>query len=238
MNEDENIDAKGEENSSESSPEEETGEESSQSDEGDQNSDANKEIPFHEHPRWKEREAAWEKRFSDQEVAFNKRLEEIGTVATHKEMKSDEIPEWFGGDAKQWKAFQDHFQNNLKAVEDRAYERIKNEKETQDKAIADANNWFEESHKTLESENGLTIDRNQLLETALKYELIDTKGRWNYRAALEIMKSSGLVSKDANLKDRKDFAKATVRGSNKGENTDKSIVTSDDFATGKKERPW
>lgn len=222
----------------ESSPENKS-KEQTQSDEGDQNSDENKDVPFHQHPRWKQREEEWNKKMEERDRQWEERFSTLKSELTPPKPKDEsvKIPEWFGGDENQWRAYQADQAKIIADAEERAFQRLQSTTSKESEAVKAANDWFEQSVKGIETETGETVDRNALLETVLKHELIDSKGRWNYRAGFEILRAqSGTTkAKDSNLKDRKKLANATTDGDKGGEGTKFAGKTSEDF---QKERPW
>jgi len=80
-------------------------------------------------------------------------------------------------------------------------------------------------------------DAEKLLKTVLDNQLIDTKGRWNYRAGWKILTGQTAAPKPKPTgSDKKDLADATAKGSaGGGDPKPKPYMTSADF---KKDRPW
>jgi hypothetical protein len=212
-----------------------------QPDEG-KNSDAEKssDAGFADHPRWKEREDNWKERFNKQEERHAKEIqdalqplkEEIDEIKKPKRTDNPEIPNWFGGDEQQWKSFQQDREQIAKTAEENAVKRIKAEKDAEQKRIDDATAYFNEQADLLEQEAGEKIDRNKLLKTVLDLDLVDSKGRWNYKAAYGIMKSPEKISDKG---ERKKLADASA-SDNKSDTKPPSYSTSADFKGSG--RPW
>jgi len=202
--------------------------------------DPDKDKPFHQHPRWKERETEWDKRFNEQEMRhqddLKKMREEFGT-AKKDNAGEVKIPSWFGGNQEQWDAYRADRDAEIKTAEERAYERVNSAKSAEQKAIDDATEYMQgevtsiESDKTL-NPDGKKIDPNKLLKIVMDNDLIDSKGRWNYRAGFKIMKQASTSSPKTG--DKKFIAGATTSES-KGESKPTAFKTSNDF---KKNRPW
>ena len=236
------FDEETENDNSESSPDGTNDEEDTQSADGDgennQQDNADDKLPFHEHPRWKQREDEWNKRFNDQEQRHQDDLkairEEFG-AAKKANAENTEIPSWFGGTQEQWDQYRDWNEHQLQAAEDRAIKRLGSSKEAEDKAVQEATDYMKseiagiESDKTL-NPSGDKIDPNKLLKIVMDNDLIDSKGRWNYRAGWKIMQQS----KGSTIPDKKKIAGA-VGSDNKGESKPAAFKTSADF---KKNRPW
>jgi hypothetical protein len=141
-----------------------------------------KEVPFHEDPKIQE--------YIQRQV--DKRLEE-GTSKLEESLTTKfapkaqtTVPDWFGGDELAWQKYQAHEDARIKEAEDRAIQRIKSEQESEAKRITEANQWLDTNVSELEAA-GTKVDRNKLMKTALDYQLIDTQGRWNYKAAAAIL---------------------------------------------------
>lgn len=192
--------------------------------------DAKPNPDFHNDPAVQE---YLDRQWSNREAKLREEFDAKYGKKPDQDPSADEIPGWFGGDAKQWKDYQAHLANTAKDTEERAYQKFKSERDAVDKAQKDANEWFESEIKAIETSAKTTIDRNKLLELVVKHELVDSKGRWNYKAAYEILK--GATSTQDPNKDRKKLADSTTQDGGGGEPESKTYKTSEDF---RKERPW
>lgn len=246
-NHDNGSDKENENSSSSSEGQENKGADSGSSTD-DQNKDVKKDTKeedggFLDHPRWKQREEDWKKRFNDQESRHQTDLkairEEFGT-ARKDNAGETKIPSWFGGDQEQWDAYRTDRDTEIKAAEERAIERIKGEKTAEDKAVKDATDFMQSEISAIESDkdlnpDGSKVDPNKLLKFVLDNDLVDSKGRWNYRAGFRIMKANGGTGASNNTGDRKKIAGATTSES-KAESKPQAFKTSADFKGNK--RPW
>lgn len=212
---------------------------SDQQDKKGDDTDENK--PFHEHPRWKQRETEWEKRFNEQETRHQDDLkairEEFGN-ARKDNAEQVKIPSWFGGTQEQWDAYRADRDADIKTAEDRAYERLNSEKSVQEKAVAEATTYMQNEVSAIENDKtlnptGAKIDPNKLLKIVIDNDLVDSKGKWNYRAGFRMMQASGntSISKPG---ERKTVAGAT-NSESKAESKPTPYKTTSDF---KKNRPW
>lgn len=241
------ADKENENSSSSSEGEENKGDQSGSSTE-DQNKDVDKgtdekDAGFLDHPRWKQREEDWKKRFNDQEARHQTDIasirEEFGG-ARKENAEQTKIPLWFGGDQEQWDAYRADRDAEIKAAEDRAIERVKGEKSAEDKAVKEATDYMQAEITAIESDteinpDGSKVDPNKLLKFVLDNDLVDSKGRWNYRAGFRMMKANGNTTPQNNNKDRKEIAGATTSES-KAESKPKNYMTGADFKGGN--RPW
>lgn len=203
--------------------------------------DPHKDVPFHDHPRWKQREEEWQNRFNTQEKRHQddiKSVREEFVSARKDNRENDQIPAWFGGSQEQWNAYRTDRDSELKLAEERAYERVNAAKTAETKAIEQATAYmqsevaFIENDKTINSQ-GMKIDPNKLLKIVMDNDLVDSQGRWNYRAGWRMLQSQGNPSA-SKPGDRKTIAGATTSDS-KGETKPQPFKTTADF---KKNRPW
>lgn len=223
-----------------------------QSAEGE-NAQTEKDLPFHEHPRWKQREEEWNTRFNSQEVRHADELKQA-LEAIRLEFKSDrqanadntKIPAWFGGDQSQWDAYRADRDAELQAAEARAeakaYERITRESTNQSTAIEQATQYMRSEIEAIENDktlnpNGVKIDPELLLKVVLENELVDSKQRWNYRAGFKLMQSmqpAPATPPKVDTQEKKKLAGA-LGSDSKGETKEQAFKTTKDFKTN---RPW
>lgn len=211
----------------------------SSEDGGEKKPDAKKNVPFDQHPAWQEREKKWDSRFNDQESRhqedMRKMREEFGS-SRKDDTKSSTIPAWFGGDQDQWEAYQADEKAKEARLEEAAYQRMVKGKEAETKAVEEATTFMKTELASLEADQtinptGAKIDPNKLLKFVLDNDLVDSKGRWNYRAGFKLMQG-GETKKPAG--DRKQIAGAST-SEGKSETKPAAFKTSADF---KKNRPW
>lgn len=248
------VEDKENDNSSDSSTGKETNTDQTQSQEGDQNSGANKDDSaddnFADHPRWKSREANWSKRFNEQEKRHVDELAKIreeldGKIQSiSKTVEKDtpiKVPSWFGGDEQQWSEFQQWNNELVGKAKSEALNEIKSKSEAEQKAIDEATTYFQEQVQLLETDQSINpqgekVDRNKLLKFVLDNDLVDSKGRWNYRAGYLLIKGNIDRVKVDDNNEKKKIANATT-SDNRGETKPSAFMTSADF---KKPgaRPW
>lgn len=228
--------------------------EKTQSDEGDKSTQTKDEdIPFHKHPRWTERESEWNTRFNDQEKRHQDDLKAIREEFGEKRQQNADatkIPSWFGGTKEQWDAYRADRDEELKLAGERAIagleKKTQSASEAEKKAVADATDFMKSEMEAIEGDktlnpSGVKVDAEKLLKVVLENELIDTHGRWNYRAGFRILTGQTTVAtattvKKSNTTDRKEVAAATTDGGKGGDDKSKpSIATSETF---KRDRPW
>lgn len=206
---------------------------------------------FADHPRWKEREEDWTKRFNEQEIRHQNELkalrEEFGSkkespAAPAAAEGETEIPEWFNGDAEQFKKFQEwNMSLHHQALASEREQQIKAQKEEQERVSA-ANAWLSDQVAALEADKDLNpdgekVDVNKLLKFTMDNKLVDTDGRWNYRVGYMLLKAqSSKGNNQEGMTERKKLAAATTdRG--RSEPKPSQVATSSDFKDMSK-RPW
>lgn len=240
-------------NSSDSSSEEtninQTGSSDQNKDSDESKNGDDKSTNFADHPRWKEREDDWKNRFNDQEKRHSEELaklrEELSSkldgLNKSKPNENAEVPPWFGGDETQWQEFQKWNESLVSKAKSEALKEFETKSTSEQKAIDEATNYFQEEIAKLESDktlnpNGEKVDKNKLLKFVLDNDLVDSKGRWNYRAGYQIMKSVSSQSKNNAVDEKKKLAGATT-SDNKAEQKSAPFATSADFSK-PSNRPW
>lgn len=215
-----------------------------QSTDGD-NSQSHDTTPFDQHPRWKERETDWTSRFNEQETRHQKDLEDIRTeFAGRREANATDtqIPEWFGGSQAQWDSYRKDQDTRLQASEQRVIEAIEKKRTTESDAVAEATTFMRTEISAIESDKDLNptgekIDANALFKVVFDNQLLDAKGRWNYRAGMRIMRNTPAAAPAPRPQQqaRKEAGAATASDARGGEPKPKDFTTSEDFKT---DRPW
>lgn len=205
---------------------------------------------FADHPRWKEREYNWKTRFNEQEKRHQDELEALrngsnqqkATPAAPAAADEDvEVPNWFNGDAQEYKEFlswnQEQHRRILAAEREQQEKTQREEKER----IETANKWFEGQVSAIEADKDLNpdgekVDVNKLLKFTMENELVDTQGRWNYKAGYRMMRAQSAKGNQEGIAERKKIASATTdRG--RSEPKPSQFTTSADFRDPTK-RPW
>lgn len=203
-----------------------------------------KNIPFHQHPAWKRREEEWKEKFNDQETRHQNDIASIRSEFSglrKENAENEEIPSWFGGDQAQWNEYRSWNDKQLKAAEERAISRLSESKTAEEKAVKEATEFMKSEIEFLEGDKELNpeskkVDPNKLLKVVMDNDLVDSKGRWNYRAGWRLINGSTQPSSTTkNNAERKTIAGATTAQPQRGETTTKPFKTADDF---RNDRPW
>ena len=246
------VDDKENDNSAASSAGEQTDTTQTPTDGGEQKPDEKKDGSenFADHPRWQQRENDWKTRFNQQE---ERHIQEIQGLRTEFEQKygqkpqanqaatTDEIPPWFGSDDQEaWQQFKAWNESLITKAQEGAVQHLTQKQADEQKQITDATNYFHAQVAALEADkelnpNGEKVDRNKLMKFVLDYKLVDTDGKWNWKAGYLAMRGQP-QPKAKNNNDRKALAGATTSESRPEPKADE-VMGSDDF---KKPgaRPW
>lgn len=228
--------------------------------EDDGSGDQNK--PFHEHPRWKEREEQWDQRFNDQETRhtkaiedltaeFNKKLTEVTGGKSGDEKNSEsaptEVPAWFGGDQESWNKFvawnKQQLQQVAEMAQTGALKHISEQSEQRQKAIEQATAHINsevariQADKTL-NPSGKPIDKNRLYKTVLDNKLVDTNGQWNYEAGVKIMLAEDSAKKSGAGSDKKKAFAANLGSDKSASSVDTNKATTSEHFADPTNRPW
>lgn len=193
-------------------------------------------VPFHEDPQVQEYlNRQWEQKEKNLRESLAKDFE--NRFAPKKGEGEDSIPEWFGGDLKQWHAYQEYNRQMVEQAKQGAVETYQKQVQEQQGRVQEANDWFAYSISNIEGITGKKVDGNALLKYTLENngndnKFVDKFGRWDYFKAFKEMAAA---SQGTNLGDKKKLADGTMQDGGKPENEPKIFKTSQDF---KKERPW
>jgi hypothetical protein len=227
-----------------------------QSPEGESNTGVNKKDDgigddnLADHPRWKEREADWDKRFNEQETRhvgeitklreeFEQRFNSKNQIG--EEGAPTEVPAWFGGDESQWKEFVKWNTTLFNKAKSEALNEIQSKSAEEQKRIDEATNYFTDQVKSIESDKSINpkgekIDRNKLLKFVLDNDLVDSKGRWNYRAGFLLIKAGVAQVNSTSTDEKKRIANASTSDKH-AESKPSPFMTSEDFQK-PGARPW
>ena len=125
-------------------------------------------------------------------------------------------------------------------AEERAYKKLTSVQADEQKRISDATAYFNSQVEAIEADKALNpqgekVDRNKLLKSALDFDLVDSQGRWNYKAAWQFLKNQG-ASTTTSTQDRKNLANATT-SDRRAETKQPGFSSSADFQN-PANRPW
>jgi hypothetical protein len=202
-----------------------------------------KDIPFHQHPRWVEREEAWKNRFNESEARHQEDLRKIReefSTARETNKENTEIPKWFGGNQEQWDEFRKFEDERIKTAQETAVRQIEEKQQQETKLVEEATTFMQSELEVIQADKTLNptgekVDPNKLLRYTLEGNYIDPYGRWNYRRAYRDMMRDEELERLKNPKgNRKNIAGATTSES-RAETRSTSFKTPADF---KKSRPW
>jgi len=198
--------------------------------------------------RWQEREEDWKKRFNDQETRHTNDMkalrEEISKGKETPAPSSDaptEVPAWFGGDEAQWASFQKYNGELMAKAEENIRKTFEKAQDEDQKKVDEATTYLNEQVSSIQDDKtlnpkGVKVDRNKLLKFVLENDLVDSKGRWNYKAGWQMMNAAATSAKPKDKKDLKKLADATTAKGDVEEKSDEA-TSSKDFDDPAK-RPW
>lgn len=212
-----------------------------------------KQKPLNENPRWQEREDDWKKRFDTQEARHQDDLRKIReeVSARKSEPTSTKIPSWFGGNQEQWDAYRADQLNDLKATEQKAYERAKADYEDREKQytesekkqqelVSEATSYMQSELGRIEADATLNpagekIDANKFLKYVLDNKFVDVETqKWDYQRAWHYYQLEQKANAPAPRPAPKSIAGATTSES-RAEGKKTPFKTNADF---KKRKPW
>lgn len=208
--------------------------------------DSKNRKPFHEDPEVQHYiERQIKNTVEAMEAKHKNDLDALRTELAGKrdDTQSAKIPKWFGGNQDQWNEFRGFLDQSLAAREEAIFGKMSESKQQEEKLVQEATEFFQAELKEIQGDKtlnpkGLKVNPEQLLKVVMENELIDSKGRWNYRAGWRILRpelEAAAAGNKNNNQDRKTLAGASVKTDKGGEPQSKSFKTSEDF---KKKRPW
>jgi hypothetical protein len=166
--------------------------------------------PFHEHPRFKEliEENRTLKSSVSELSSFREKAEPL--LSRFNPQEEVNIPSWFGGDETAYKAYLADQAHIVEEATQKAVKEIDERTSKEQQRIKEANEHFENSITDLEAV-GNKVDRNKLLKFVNDNQLVDTEGKWNYKAGYQFMSAMEKAKADpSNLDARKQVAAATT----------------------------
>lgn len=193
------------------------------------NTEVKKEIPFHEHPRWKEREAELQELRAFKESAAPK-LSELEQKL--KPSEKSNIPEWFkelyGENEVAWQKYSEHTQQEREQMTKDILAQQEAKREEAQKEETYWNNWVEEGVKGLQLV-GLEFDRNALLKTMLDNpkEVTNALGNFDFNLGYKLYREKNPINQ-VNSEARKKLADTATKSS-PSEKSSKDFMTSNEL---------
>lgn len=192
-----------------------------------------KDVPFHKHPRWIEREKELEE-VKARETQISQELQELKDARSKPVDTS--IPEWFrelyGENKVAWEKYSVREVEREKEIETRLIERQTQAVQEQQAEAQRWSKWVDDEITKLETE-GNTFDRNKLIKTMLDYRPTDENNNFDFKAGLKIYQALEAQPDPAKAVARKELADKTTTSS-KGEPAKKDYLTAADL----RHRSW
>ncbi len=194
-----------------------------------------KDIPFHQHPRWIERENEL-KELRQRDEERSREMAELKSFKEelYKSNDSIEVPEWFGGGVNTpenkiaWQKYLAHEEQKAIEIEQRLIEKQEQQKIQQETETKYWSKWVDEGiDKLIKEDNFNPSERNELIKTMLKYRPTDEEGNFDFKAGLEIYRTMNKEN-PAHSNARKQLADETTKSS-RGDKKEKDYKTSNDL---------
>jgi hypothetical protein len=195
-------------------------------------------IPFHEHPRWKQREEDWKTRFESQEQENNRRFEELqGKVQSVEQ--SNSVPEidptlipLIGDNPEAHRAWKEMQQKERQQIRQDVAKEMSQKRQDEKDQVDRWNNWVDTEVSRLKTE-GRKFDKNALLKVALDYRPTDDKGNISFDKALTILEATK-PRDSAKAKAKKEVASQVTSKATGGSAEPSKVITQKDV----RNRPW
>lgn len=186
-------------------------------------------LPFHQHPRWIERENELnELRERDEqtsrELAELKAFKETST----KQTEDTTVPEWFselyGDNQVAWSKYNAHEQTRTEEIENRI---IARQREEQTKASQEASHWdkWVDTEVTKLESKGYKFERNELIQTMVEFRPTDADNNFDFEAGYKIYDALREKADSSKSDARKQLADTTTVTSIKGETPKRDYMT-------------
>ena len=177
-------------------------------------------IPFHKHPRWKEKQ----QEIDDLKAKIDSLEQKTSENLQAPQKQEDELPaEWvalYGDDELSRKAFMADQKRTLKLKEEILQEFKKAQEEERRKSEEETSKWekWVDDELTQLKESGEKFEKNKLLKIAFDYKPTDESGNISFPKALEIMRllEGGDTKAQPKKQIQKDIASKTL-SDNRGE---------------------
>lgn len=200
--------------------------------EGD-NTPVEKELPFHQNPRWIERENEL-KTLREKSEIYEKDLAELKQFKEQASQKKSDtkVPEWFstlyGDNLEAWEKYSEHSKNEREEMKREILEAQQQEVVKAQEQEKYWNNWVEGEMVKLET-RGYKFDRNELAQVILKTRPTDSSGNLDFEAGYETyIARKGPAVNPQQSQARKQVADSVTRSS-RGEPTPKDYMTSNEL---------
>lgn len=209
------------ETNQESAEESSTSEDSGSSEESKQDDN----VPFHQHPRWKEVYNKAKK--VDELEAKLAELSATKTTAQQETQTTSAKPKWFtdvyGADNEAaWADYKQSQDALLSQAEARAVERIKAEQRAESESVTKANEYIKQSVEALREE-GHQFDENKLMKVMSEYRPVDASGTmWDFKRGLEIY---NLLEKKPSADAKKRVAASTMKTRQESDEEETKVYT-------------
>ena len=187
-------------------------------------------VPFHQHPRWKQREKDWEERVNSVESTYSEKIKNLEEkIKSYEPSKTTTIPTWFsklyGENAEAYAAYAENDKARRAEIKAEVLQEVAAVENKKTEETKRWENWVSTNIKEMR-DDGLEFDDNELMAVCVKFKPVDEKGNYSLRAAYEIMqlqKDRG----DKGVAAKKEVAAATTNRS--GEGTKKDYLTPTDL---------
>lgn len=213
-------------------PAETTNDETKPSQEGEK-TPAEKDLPFHEHPRWKQREKDWEDRFHTLESTYATKLQEF--EQKFKPASDVKIPEWFstlyGENQEAWQKYSKYDAELRAQIKSETLAELKKEGDKQTQA---QKRWEDYTKKSISElkDSGEEFDENELTKFMFDYNEkygnvpVEANGNWSFKKSLELMRQLKGEEKPKSTVKKELAATTTTRSSEGSKDT---FLTSKDI---------
>lgn len=148
--------------------------------------DEDKNIPFHKHPRWKQRQKEIEElRRENEELKAKKQPEATPQSQAQEDIPDPEFVRLFGDNPEAYKLYSRLREKERHQFKEDVLNEIRQERTKEQEAIKQQETWINTQLDTLHEE-GYDFDDNKLLKVIDEYQPTDRHGNFDFRKGMEI----------------------------------------------------
>ena len=169
-------------------------------------------VPFHQHPRWKEREKDWNNRLKEQEQKFQDKIDDIQKTSVPEETT---VPEWFsklyGDDIDVYTGYQKAHQQEKEELKTELREEMNKTSKSEKEEVKKVEDWIdseitsigEDNEIDLEKKDGKNSLRNEFVAFMQDHKIFNEDGNLDFRSGWEFFQKG----KDTTKKGKDDARK-------------------------------
>jgi len=172
-------------------------------------------VPFHKHPRWKEREDDWNKRLEEQERKFHKEIDEVKDETKKISTPEKTVPNWFsqlyGDDQDVYREYQQAHQQERDELKEDIRKEMNENKKKEIEDVEKAEDWIDSEIETIGADNNIDLSkqggkndlRNEFVSFMQDKKIFNEQGNLDFKTGWQFFNQE----KDGAKKEKDDARK-------------------------------